>query len=108
MENEYSVVTSNKYNLFLDEDEPSEILQSLKETKAKQKDEKSPKGAKTEKSRVEKVEKTKGSKTALTSAEDHKPDSKPKTDEHKGKFQIALLAIILFCIRLIINRIMLM
>lgn len=101
MENEYSVVTSNKYNLFLDEDEPSEILQSLKETKAKKKDEKPPKGAKTEKSRVEKVEKTKGSKT-LTSAEDHKPDSKPKTDEHKGKFQIMLLASILF-IRLIID-----
>lgn len=81
MENEYSVVTANKFNLFLDEDEPADVLESLQEAKSKKKDEKAS-TAKSAKS-GSKTEKAAGNKV-LTPAKDQKINEiKPKTDDNK-------------------------
>jgi hypothetical protein len=78
MENEYSIVTANKFNLFLDEDEPADVLESLQEAKSKKKDEK----ASTAKS-GSKTEKAAGNKV-LTPAKDQKINEiRPKTDDNK-------------------------
>ena len=91
MENEYSVATSNKYNFFLSEDEPTEILASL-QTKAKKKDEKSSKDTKTDKSVAGKTDKSKTNKVLTPSQEQKFTDAKGASEENKkGDNYIKLL-----------------